>query len=206
MGCQALLCLLLTRVDSLGARGLPLLVLLNTGSPCPVTDTCHNLNHLWWGLQLGIRFIIHLAPGSLLSPDSRHGGLQNLDQCSLKCDTSEVFIPYTVFGHVRLEQFTVIRCCLPFRIWKWKSLHRVQVFVNPWTIQSLKFARLEYWSGSPSLLQGIFPTQESNQGLRYCRRILYQLSYQRSPYLEFKVPFKVGFLLLKHLRKKGDSI
>ena len=34
--------------------------------------------------------------------------------------------------------------------------------------------------GSLSLLQGIFPTQESNQGLPYCRQILY-LSYQGSP-------------------------
>ena len=34
--------------------------------------------------------------------------------------------------------------------------------------------------GSLSLLQGIFPTQESNQGLLHCRRILYQLSYQGS--------------------------
>ena len=33
---------------------------------------------------------------------------------------------------------------------------------------------------SLSLLQGIFPTQESNQGLLYCRMILYQLSYQGS--------------------------
>ena len=31
------------------------------------------------------------------------------------------------------------------------------------------------------LLQGIFPTQESNQGLLHCRWILYQLSYQGSP-------------------------
>ena len=36
--------------------------------------------------------------------------------------------------------------------------------------------------GSLSLLQGIFPTQESNWELLHCRRILYQLSYQRSPY------------------------
>ena len=35
--------------------------------------------------------------------------------------------------------------------------------------------------GSLSLLQGIFLTQESNQGLLHCRRILYQLSYQVSP-------------------------
>ena len=35
--------------------------------------------------------------------------------------------------------------------------------------------------GSLSLLKGIFPTQESNQGLLHCRWILYQLSYQGSP-------------------------
>ena len=34
---------------------------------------------------------------------------------------------------------------------------------------------------SLSLLQGIFPTQESNPGLPYCRRILYQLSHKGSP-------------------------
>ena len=35
--------------------------------------------------------------------------------------------------------------------------------------------------GSLSLLQGIFPTQESNRGLLHCRQILYQLSCQGSP-------------------------
>jgi len=35
--------------------------------------------------------------------------------------------------------------------------------------------------GSLSLLQGIFLTQELKWGLLYCRWILYQLSYQRSP-------------------------
>ena len=39
--------------------------------------------------------------------------------------------------------------------------------------------------GSLSRLQRLFPTQDSNRGLLYhCRRILYQLSYQRSPSLE----------------------
>ena len=38
--------------------------------------------------------------------------------------------------------------------------------------------------GSRSLLQEIFPTQELNQGLLHCRQILYQLSYQGSPYQE----------------------
>ena len=36
--------------------------------------------------------------------------------------------------------------------------------------------------GSLSLLQGIFPTQESNRGLLNYRQILYQLSYRGSPY------------------------
>ena len=35
--------------------------------------------------------------------------------------------------------------------------------------------------GSLSLLQRIFPTQESSQGLQHCRWILYQLSYHGSP-------------------------
>ena len=35
--------------------------------------------------------------------------------------------------------------------------------------------------GSHALLQGIFPTQESNRRLLHCRWILYQLSYQGSP-------------------------
>ena len=39
--------------------------------------------------------------------------------------------------------------------------------------------------GSLSLLQGILPTQESNQGLLPGRQILYQLSYQGSPYTHY---------------------
>ena len=35
--------------------------------------------------------------------------------------------------------------------------------------------------GSLSLLQQIFPTQESNWGLLHCRQILYQLNYEGSP-------------------------
>ena len=35
--------------------------------------------------------------------------------------------------------------------------------------------------GSHSLLQGIFPTQESNLGLLNCRQILYHLSYREAP-------------------------
>jgi len=43
---------------------------------------------------------------------------------------------------------------LVFNGWKWKSLSRVQLFVTPWTIQSMEFSRPEYWSGQP------FPSPE----------------------------------------------
>ena len=42
--------------------------------------------------------------------------------------------------------------------------------------------------GNLSLLQKIFLTQESNQGLLHCRWILYQLSYQGSPMLVLNFP------------------
>ena len=68
---------------------------------------------------------------------------------------------------------------LGFRVekWEWKSLSCVRLFVTPWTIQS----RPEYWSGFLSLLQGSFPTRESNPGLPHCRQILDQLSRKGSP-------------------------
>ena len=51
--------------------------------------------------------------------------------------------------------------------------------------------------GSLSLLQGNFPTQESNQGLLHCTCILYQLSYQGSPLVEIMIKYKpvCGILL-----------
>ena len=107
---------------------------------------------------------------------------------------------------------------------KGKSTHSsVLAWRIPWTVQSMKFFRPEYFSRQPflspgdlpspgieprssalqaeslpaepqgkpqntgvsslSLLQKIFLTQESNQCLLHCRRILYQLSYQGSPYV-----------------------
>ena len=43
--------------------------------------------------------------------------------------------------------------------------------------------------GCHALLQGIFPTQGSNPGLPYCRRILYQLHHQRSYREDSKIAF-----------------
>ena len=58
--------------------------------------------------------------------------------------------------------------------------------------------------GNLSLLQEIFLTQESNQGILHCRWILYQLSYQGSPFscvqlfvipwtVTFQAPLSMGF-------------
>ena len=41
--------------------------------------------------------------------------------------------------------------------------------------------------GSHSLLQGIFPTQESNPDLLHCRQILHHLSHQGSPVISQKI-------------------
>ena len=49
--------------------------------------------------------------------------------------------------------------------------------------------------GSPSLLQGIFPTQGSNPGLPHCRQILYQLSHKESPCTTREDPKKIFFSL-----------
>ena len=76
------------------------------------------------------------------------------------------------FDRMKQKEFEVHWKC------KWKPLSRVQLFVTPWTIQSMEFS-----TGvcSLSLLQGIFPTQRSNPGLLHCRQILYQLSHKGSP-------------------------
>ena len=64
---------------------------------------------------------------------------------------------------------------------KWNLLSFVQLFATPWTMQFMVFSWPEYWSGSLSFLQGIFPTQKSNPCLPHCRQILYQQSHKGSP-------------------------
>ena len=57
---------------------------------------------------------------------------------------------------------------------------RVQIFVTLGLYSPCNSPGQNTGVGSHSLLQGIFLTQKSNQGLLHCRRILYQLSYQGS--------------------------
>ena len=47
-----------------------------------------------------------------------------------------------------------------------------------------------------ALLQGIFPTQRWNPGILHCRRILYQLSQQKSPASSIKLISRSCFVVL----------
>ena len=68
---------------------------------------------------------------------------------------------------------------LSFMQTEWKSLGCVQLFATP-----RNFPGWNTGVGSRSLLQGIFPMQGSNpRTLPHCRRILYQLSHQGSPWI-----------------------
>ena len=59
-----------------------------------------------------------------------------------------------------------------------ESLSRVQLFVTPWTVACTRLLRPWDFLGKSTglgchfLFQGIFPTQESNPGLRQCRQTL----------------------------------
>ena len=67
--------------------------------------------------------------------------------------------------------------------YKWSESRSVaSLFATPWTIYSPWDSPGQTTGvNSLSLLQGIFPTQGSNPGLRHCRQILYWLSYKGSP-------------------------
>ena len=81
--------------------------------------------------------------------------------------------------YFRNVKWRVCHCPLP----KWSKSHSVvsdsfepHGLYNPWNSPGQNTG-----VGSLSLLQGIFPTQESNPGLPCCRWILYQLSHKGSP-------------------------
>ena len=52
--------------------------------------------------------------------------------------------------------------------------------------------------GCHSLLQGIFPTQESNLGLPHCSQNLYHLSPQGSPFLVVKIVYTLNEVRVRH--------
>ena len=63
--------------------------------------------------------------------------------------------------------------------------------------------------GSHSLLQGIFPTQESNPGLPPCRQILHQLSYEGKPRESFIISHIVNTIPVSFvglILEAGDNL
>ena len=68
---------------------------------------------------------------------------------------------------MKLSEVKVTQSCPPLRP---HGLH------SPWNSPGQNTG-----VGSLSLLQGIFPTQGSSQGLLHCRQILYQLSHKGTP-------------------------
>ena len=74
-----------------------------------------------------------------------------------------------------------------------QSLSHVQLSAIPWTVAR---QALRPWDslgkntggGCHFLLQGVFPTQGSNLGLLYCKRILYHLSHLRNPHSSIDAP------------------
>ena len=70
----------------------------------------------------------------------------------------------------------------------------IWLFVTPWTVAhkaplSMRFSRQEYWSGLPSLLLGIFPTQGLNSHLLLFRWILYCSATRKVPCYFLCTPF-----------------
>ena len=67
-------------------------------------------------------------------------------------------------------------------MWKWKGKSIVSESLRPHELHSpWNSPGQNTGVGSLSLLQGIFPTQESNPVLLHCRQLLYQLSHNGSP-------------------------
>ena len=145
------------------------------------TTSCHSTLKIHHRVNV-IRFLWNTFRDLKVSPYAPTKVL--ILQCKVKvtqlCPTLYNPMDYTV--HEILQTRILEWVAFPFsrgssqpRDWTQIS-HTAGRFFTSWTIREAQ----EYWSGSLSLLQWIFPTQESNQGLLHCRWILYQLSYQGS--------------------------
>ena len=64
-----------------------------------------------------------------------------------------------------------------------KVIQLCQTLCNPMDCSPWNSPGQNTGLGRLSLLQGIFPTQGLNPRLPHCRRILYQLSHERSPHI-----------------------
>ena len=80
--------------------------------------------------------------------------------------------PWNSLGmNTGVGSLSLLQGIFPPRDWTQVSLIAGGFFTS-WATREAQ----EYWS-SLLLLERIFPTEETNQGLQPCKRILYQLSY-----------------------------
>ena len=122
----------------------------------------------------------------------------HLERIHIKCVLMAISINFKViFSKAKVAQ-SCLTLCKPMgfsrpEYWSGESFPSPADLSNPgielWppALQADSLPAEPQWKpkntgvGSLSLLQQIFPTQESNQGLLHCRWILYQMSYQGSP-------------------------
>ena len=122
---------------------------------------------------------VGLIPGSGKSPGGRNGNLLHYSCLESPMDRS-----YNSWAHK--ERDTT-------ELWNKENIHIFDFtrhcyvdLVNSGSLSVVSDSLQFHGLYSLALLRGIFPTQGSNPGLPHCRRILYQLSHQRSP-VEFKL-------------------
>ena len=125
----------------------------------------------------GVPFWTLTGRGPLLPFLDAISEVKDAQLCLTLCD------PMDYTAHRILQTRTLEWVDFPFSRGSSQPRDRTQVsriagrFFISWATRKPKNAGV----GSLSLLQGIFPTQESNLGLLHCRWILYQLSSQGSP-------------------------
>ena len=92
-----------------------------------------------------------------------------------KCNSLIFRKPYMTIGSTKLIDLFGVK-------WKMKVTQLCPTLCDPHGLYSpWNSPGQNTGVGSPSLLQEIFPTQESNLGLPHCRQIHYQLSHKVSP-------------------------
>ena len=105
--------------------------------------------------------------------------------CLKKVKVQFAQLPLTVYDPMECTLLgSSVHGILQARILGWVAVSFSKGCFDPWSpalqadsLQSQPLGKLKNTRvGSLSLPKHMFPTQESNQGLLYCRRILYQLT------------------------------
>ena len=57
-----------------------------------------------------------------------------------------LYVYVYVCVYIYMCVYVCVCVCVCVCVLKWKSLSHVQLFVSPWTVNSMEFSREEYWS------------------------------------------------------------